>query len=84
MSLDTYGHVFDELEGADRLSAEEQIRRARAKYVSILCPFPELADSGAGENHKKSPQMRKSPESDSNRRPLPYHRRVSTGFDTQS
>ena len=31
MSLDTYGHVFDELQGADRLPAEAQIRRARAK-----------------------------------------------------
>jgi integrase len=38
MTLNTYGHVFDELQGAERLSAEEQIRRARAKHVSFLCP----------------------------------------------
>jgi integrase len=38
MTLNTYGHVFDELQGAERLSAEEQIRRARAKYVFVLCP----------------------------------------------
>jgi integrase len=38
MTLNTYSHVFDELQGAERLSAEEQIRRARAKHVSVLCP----------------------------------------------
>jgi site-specific recombinase XerD len=35
MTLNTYGHVFDELQGAERLSAEEQIRQARAKHVSV-------------------------------------------------
>jgi hypothetical protein len=34
MSLDTYGHVFDELQGTDRLSAEEQIRRG-PRQVSV-------------------------------------------------
>jgi integrase len=29
MTLDTYGHFFDELEGAERGSAESEIRRAR-------------------------------------------------------
>jgi integrase len=38
MTLDTYGHVFEEFEGSERLSAEEQIRRARDKLVSVLCP----------------------------------------------
>ena len=33
MSLDTYGHVFDELEGTDRRSAENMIRKARATSV---------------------------------------------------
>jgi hypothetical protein len=38
MTLNTYGHVFDELQGTERVSAEEQIRRARAQHVSVLCP----------------------------------------------
>jgi integrase len=60
MSLDTYGHVFDELQGAERLSAEEQIQRARAKYVSVLCPFPAEEPTGGAENLEKSPQMQKA------------------------
>jgi integrase len=31
MALNTYGHVFDELEGAQKRSAEEMIREARAR-----------------------------------------------------
>jgi hypothetical protein len=39
MTLDVYAHVFDEFEVTDRLSAEEQIRRARKSLnVSVLCP----------------------------------------------
>jgi integrase len=38
MTLDTYGHVFEEFENSERVSAEEQIRRARDKLVSVLCP----------------------------------------------
>ena len=38
MTLGTYGHVFEEFEGSARVSAEEQIRRARDKLVSVLCP----------------------------------------------
>jgi integrase len=30
VALDTYGHVFDELDGTERISAEEAIREARA------------------------------------------------------
>ena len=33
MTLDTYGHVIDELEGIERSSAEDAIRRARNKSV---------------------------------------------------
>lgn len=33
MALDTYGHVFDELEDAEPASAEELIRDARATLV---------------------------------------------------
>jgi integrase len=33
MALDTYGHVFDELEGTERISAEDAIREARVSTV---------------------------------------------------
>jgi integrase len=33
MALDTYGHVFDELDGAERITAEQAIRKARATLV---------------------------------------------------
>jgi hypothetical protein len=33
MALNTYGHVFDELEGAEKQPAEELIREARATLV---------------------------------------------------
>ncbi|MGZ8795057.1 MAG: tyrosine-type recombinase/integrase, partial [Gaiellaceae bacterium] len=33
MALDTYGHVFDELDGAKRRPAAEVIRKARAKVI---------------------------------------------------
>jgi hypothetical protein len=32
MTLDTYGHVFDELEDAEPITAEELIREARATH----------------------------------------------------
>jgi hypothetical protein len=39
MTLDVYAHVFDEFDVADRVSAEEQIRRApESLHVSVLCP----------------------------------------------
>ena len=40
MTLDVYAHVFDEFDPADRASAEETIRQARAD-VSVLCPLSE-------------------------------------------
>jgi len=53
MTLNTYGHVFDELQGTERLSAEEQIRQARAKHVSVLCPRePEVEAASHGEGPK--------------------------------
>ena len=38
MTLNTYGHVFDEFEGGERVSAEARIRQARDELVSVLCP----------------------------------------------
>ena len=44
MTLGTYAHLFDELDGADHRPAEEQIRDARlatvSPEVSVLCPRP--------------------------------------------
>ncbi len=44
MTLSTYAHLFDELDGGDRRPAEEQIIAARgtndASEVSVLCPRP--------------------------------------------
>jgi len=33
MALDTYGHVFEEFEGAEKRSAEAEIRAARDSHV---------------------------------------------------
>ena len=38
MTLDTYGHVIEEMRGAERVSAEDAIRAARAAHVSEKCP----------------------------------------------
>ena len=38
MTLNTYGHVFDEFLGGEPMSAEAEIRAARDKLVSVLCP----------------------------------------------
>jgi len=38
-----YAHVIDELEDAPRLPAEDAIKAARAKSVSVLCLFEEAA-----------------------------------------
>jgi hypothetical protein len=42
MALDTYGHVFDELDGAERMSAEQAIRKAR-KRVRPWCDLRRIA-----------------------------------------
>ena len=56
MTLDTYGHVFEEFEGSERVSAEEQIRRARNKLVSVFCPPASPKKPGP----KKTPANRKA------------------------
>ena len=38
MTLDTYGHVIAELEGSDRVPAEDAIMAARRAHVSEKCP----------------------------------------------
>jgi integrase len=72
MSLDTYQHVMDELDGAERVPADEQIRRARARLVPVSYPpsgprAPRVAADGPN-----SLLSGESPPSDSNRKPLHY------------
>ena len=53
MTLDTYGHVFDELEDAEPVTAEELIREARAKHdgrVSQVRPQQESVSQPANKN----------------------------------
>jgi integrase len=42
MALDTYGRAFDELDGAERMSAEQAIRKARAgARATLVRPAPD-------------------------------------------
>ncbi len=42
MALDTYGHVFDELDGTERISAGQAIRKARAEArATLMRPAPD-------------------------------------------
>ena len=52
MTLDTYGHVFDELEDAEPVTAEELIRKARAKKprVSQVRPGGQSVSQTANKN----------------------------------
>jgi integrase len=56
MTLNTYGHVFDEFEGGERMSAEAHVRGARDELVSVLCPsgrIPAARTGGAGGDRPK-------------------------------
>jgi hypothetical protein len=44
----------------DACRPRNRFRRARAKYVSVLCPFPDEAEIADRGDLKKSPQMRKA------------------------
>ncbi|MDQ2984066.1 MAG: site-specific integrase [Actinomycetota bacterium] len=70
MALATYGHVIEELEGAEKLPAEEVIRRAREELVRTTFARERKRPS---TNSRESLQILKSPLTDSNRRPPPYH-----------
>jgi hypothetical protein len=56
MTLDVYGHVFDEFDIAERVAAEEQIKQAR-RHVSGLCP----PDSGEEQNPQEVPANHHNP-----------------------
>ena len=47
LTLRTYGHVIDELEGSPRVSAEDAIRAAR-EGVSGKSPPTAVAEGGGG------------------------------------
>ena len=54
MTLDTYGPVFDELEDAEPVTAEELIRTARAgdeNGVPQVRPEHSVVSSRANKNH---------------------------------
>ncbi len=78
MTLDTYGHVIDELEQGERVTAEEAIDRAHSG-TSVPPAFPPGADPAAPEGpiEEEMGDLQgdlESPLADSNRRPPPYHR----------
>jgi integrase len=50
MALATYGHVIEELEGAERRPAEDVIREARSHRVPS--EFPQRASAVAGRSHR--------------------------------
>ena len=70
MALATYGHVIEELEGAEKQVPEEVIRRARDEFVRTTFARGPRRRRGT---EKKSLQTSESPLADSNRRPPPYH-----------
>jgi len=59
MTLDVYGHVFDEFDPADRIPADGQIRRARETDVSEKCP----PDTSAEDEEAETPANPYSPSS---------------------
>jgi hypothetical protein len=58
MALNTYGHVIEELEGAVTVSAEDAIRRARAKFVRTTFA---RRSKGRERRTKKNPGKRGKP-----------------------
>ena len=82
MTLNTYGHVIAELAEAEKVSAEELIRQARAKPIRPISgpESPEDVPAGTSVNDKTPPErgLREWAMVDSNHRPLPYQRSALT------
>ncbi len=81
MTLNTYGHVMDELDGEAGISAEEEIRRARAQIRPISGPQAAPGPSAQAPLQHKTPPERGRSEwaiQDSNLGPLPYQRSALT------
>src|SRR5262245_2566340 len=70
MALDTYGHVFDELDGAERISAEQAIRKARAEARATLVRTAPNRVAPKKDETRQVAGFRKSPLTDSNCRPF--------------
>jgi len=68
MTLNTYGHVFDEFTLEDRLPAEDQIRKARGEDVPVLY----LSGGPPADGSHEIPANLRSRRPDSNRGPLHY------------
>ena len=66
VTLSTYAHLFEELDGADRSSAEDRIRHARRTRFVPENPI------GLPSQPRKSLQILESRRADSNRGPLHY------------
>jgi site-specific recombinase XerD len=72
MSLDTYQHVIDELEGTERVPADAQIRRARASLVPASYPPNSAREPSDAAKEPNALQITASRRPDSNRGPLHY------------
>jgi integrase len=82
MTLNTYGHVIAELAEAEKTSAEQLIRRARAEIRPISGPRASDVAEAAGARTQRNPAAA-GPSSrwaiqDSNLGPLPYQRSALT------
>jgi integrase len=71
--LSTYAHVMAELREAEKVSAEEAIRDARARVFESDTAQKRPTSPSGPRTHHSFRSTKGSPESDSNRRPLPYH-----------
>jgi integrase len=71
--LSTYAHVMAELRGSEKVSANEQIRDARERVFETDTAQKRPKSPSGPQTHHSFGSTKGSPESDSNRRPLPYH-----------
>jgi len=61
MALDTYGHVFDELDGDKQRPAEEVIRKARAKVIREAgAPLVHPREGAVASSENETPRFAES------------------------
>ena len=80
--LDTYAHVFDDFDPAQRTPAEAAIRQARDELVPVRYPLRGRGAPREGPARPEPPVCRHLTEwaiLDSNQGPLPYQRSALTG-----
>jgi integrase len=61
VTLSTYAHLFEELEGTERHSAEDEIRRAREAIRSSRTRFVPESETGPTTPEKKTPAKPEKP-----------------------